>query len=472
MNQQQSILSARGLTDEGDRLLTADEPLSELHEACGGKMPGTLAIPELLELVQQARRMGLKIAREFSAFDGDEMVSGFARISPQSEQDGGGCELVVENWHRAPAPQTSPREHAERLDAVDRAAAEVTARLDARQQVQLLSTQAADAAALSEAVERAPGRVWSDYVELEGIAHQQPLHWRLLDGARATVPGSSREWRVRLIPLGPAGGAPKGFELLLVADVPLSVDYQHPEEPAEEPDHSRLIGSALTPVLRQPIARIIANAETIRARLAGPLRAEYSEYAGNIASAGQHLSGMLDDLADLEVVEAPDFRTARERVDLADVARRAAGILGVRAQDREISLVVAKPDTPIMAIGEFRRVLQILINLIGNAIAYSPEGSTVTVTAATSREGTVEASVIDQGPGVDAEQATRIFEKFERLGRDSDGGNDSGSGLGLYISRRLARAMQGDLVVVQPDGTDEDVGAEFRLTLPAAAESS
>lgn len=468
MNRQQSIMAARGLTDGEDCLITADEPLAELHRNCGGEVGGTLAIPELLALVRQGRRTGLRIAREFSAFDGDERVSGFARIHPVCETDGGGCEVLVENWNRSPMPEESSRQRAERLDAIDRASAEVTARLDARQRVMFLSALAPDMAELRNLVAKEPGKVWSEYIELGGIAHQQPLHWRLLDGASAILPGSPRHWRVRLIPLGPASAAPHGFELLLLADEALDLNGFEGDK-AGEGGHSRLIGSALTPVLRQPIARIIANAETIRSRLAGPLREEYSNYAGNIAAAGQHLSGMLDDLADLEVVEAPGFTTAKERVDLADVARRAGGILGVRAQNREIEVIVSKPDEPVMAFGEFRRVLQILINLISNAIAYSPEGSTVTVAVGSAGDGTVEVSVIDQGPGVTPEQAARIFEKFERLGRDSDGGNDSGSGLGLYISRRLALAMMGDLEVVEPDGTDALVGAEFRLTLPTAA---
>jgi signal transduction histidine kinase len=113
-----------------------------------------------------------------------------------------------------------------------------------------------------------------------------------------------------------------------------------------------------------------------------------------------------------------------------------------------------------VANAEFRRVLQILINLIGNAIAYSPGGSAVTVTAAPAGEGRVTVSVADQGPGITAEQAERIFDKFERLGRDKDGG----SGLGLYISRRLAVAMAGSLTVESAEGG----GALFRLELPAA----
>lgn len=467
MNRQQSLLAARGLTDDSDRLLTADEPLAELHASCGGSMPGTLAVPELLDLVRQGRRMGLRIAREFSAFDGEGLVSGFARINPLGPEEGGGCELLVENWQRGPQADVPSHEQADRLDAIDRAAAEVTARLDGRQCVQYVSATASDAADLHKAISASPSKVWTEYLELQGVSHQQPLHWRLLDGTMCTIPGSERHWRVRLIPIGPASGAPRGFELLLVADEPLAMPADEPDAP-EESEHSRLIGSALTPVLRQPIARIIANAETIRAKLAGPLREEYSDYAGNIATAGQHLSAMLDDLADLEVVEAPGFKTAKEKVDLADAARRAAGILGVRAQGRAITIKLEEAGAKMIATGEFRRVLQILINLIGNAIAYSPEGSTVTVAASKAEDGSVSLTVSDQGPGVSEEQAARIFEKFERLGRDSDGGNDPGSGLGLYISRKLALAMEGDLEVVQPEGSDEDAGAIFRLTLPAA----
>jgi signal transduction histidine kinase len=272
--------------------------------------------------------------------------------------------------------------------------------------------------------------------------------------------------------VGQSSGAPRGFEWLLVADEPLPDRDPAAEEEAAR-IHSRLVGGALTPVLRQPIARIIANAETIRARLAGPLRDEYSEYASTIAAAGQHLSAMLDDLADLEVVEAPGFTTAKDRVDLADVAQRAAGILGVRAAARDIEVIVEPQAERVVAIAEFRRLLQILINLIGNAIAYSPEHSTVTITTHSREDDAVAIRVTDQGPGITADQAARIFDKFERLGRDGndghgDGGGEGGSGLGLYISHRLAAAMDGELDVLPPDLMSEFAGAVFELRLPAA----
>ena len=468
MERQTSLLAARGLTDERDRLLTADDALADLQVRCGGAIPGTLAIPELLDLVQQARRMDLRIAREFSEIDGEELVSGYARIRPLESAEGQGCELLVENWQTRGLPEANSRDAAERLDAIDRACAEVVARLDQQQRIQLLQASSADTLALQEAASEAPRSLWTDHVVVKGITHRQPMHWRLLDGAQAQIPGSTRRWRVRLLPVGAGSGyaAPRGFELLLVAEKALGRDEGEAEMVPSSASHTQLVGSALTPVLREPIARIINNAETVKARLAGPLRPEYSEYAGNVSAAAQHLSALLDDLADLEVVEAADFVTSCERVDIGEVARRAAGILGVRARAKNIELAVPiRTDAPV-AMGAGRRVLQILIHMSGKAIAYSPENTTVTIgVGPRDLAGRVCLTVSDNGPGIDEEQAERVFDKFERLGRENDGG----SGLGLYISSRLARAMGGDLRVANPG----EEGASFELSLPGwAAEAA
>jgi len=113
----------------------------------------------------------------------------------------------------------------------------------------------------------------------------------------------------------------------------------------------------------------------------------------------------------------------------------------------------------VSARGDAKRILQVVLNLMGNAINYSPEGSTVTV--AVSKVGSSKASIAvsDEGPGLSPGQLERVFAKFERLGRSGDGG----SGLGLYISRRLAEAMSGSLDVKSTPGT----GAIFTLELPA-----
>jgi signal transduction histidine kinase len=91
--------------------------------------------------------------------------------------------------------------------------------------------------------------------------------------------------------------------------------------------------------------------------------------------------------------------------------------------------------------------LQVLLNLLGNAIRYSPENSQIWIRV--DREGDrAMVTVADQGQGISGEQQAVVFEKFERLGRTDSGG----SGLGLYIARRLARAMDGDLTVESAPG--------------------
>ena len=447
---------ATARSDAGGVLLSASEPLAALQRACGGSLPGAIAIPALADLVAKAGNFGLKLARVIHANDGREAITAWVEVDPAGRD---GCAIRVTSWHSGALPAEDPARIAEHRTAIDRNLAELTAQLDAQQAVLSVVSTASDLAEVGAAIAAGLGRAWTDFIEVEGAAHQQPMHWRLLDGANVTVPGSNRAWRANLIPRAEPGSPASGFELCLTALEPLPARKPYSTAPVMPSNGRGLVGRDIAPVLRQPIARIIANAETIRTRMAGPLAEEYSQYAADIASAGQHLLALVEDLADLEVVEADEFNTAPDRIDLADVARRAAGILGVRAQERGIAIDAPKLGEHLPAIAEFRRVLQVLLNLVGNAIRYAPDNSQVWIRLedAGSRARLI---VADQGPGLSEDQQTKVFEKFERLGRS---GEDGGSGLGLYISRRLARAMGGELTVESAPGQ----GARFILEVPA-----
>ncbi len=452
---------ARAKSNGDDQLIAADEPLAGLQMRCGGEMPGLIATPSLLELVRKSRNYALKLARSIRATDGQDAITAWIEVEPTAD---GGSEIFLRSWQSVPLPAEDPAIVESHRKAIDRTVAELVARLDAQQRVLAVESDAPDLAELVVEMSSEIGRPWTDFVAFDGNSHQQPLHWRLLDGAALTIRGSLRKWRASLFPLEQPGLEPLGFELCLSADshLPGAGDSQ-PLNPVLElvlPNNGPgLVGRDIAPVLRQPIARIIANAETIRTRMAGPLAEEYSQYAADIAAAGQHLLALVEDLADLEVVESDDFNTAPDRIDLADVARRAAGILAVRAREHGIGLDPPKLGENLPAIAEFRRVLQILLNLVGNAIRYAPDQSQIWIRLedAGSRARLI---VADQGPGLSAEQQVKVFEKFERLGRS---GEDGGSGLGLYISRRLARAMGGELSVESAPGQ----GARFVLDLPA-----
>ena len=451
----------RARTDARDWLVEADEPLAGLQLRIGGDMPGLIVAPALLELVRKARAYGFRLARPIQARDATDTISAWAEVEPDGE---GGCRITLTNWRSEPVIDPAPAIERERQIALARQVAEVTVRLDAAQGVLAVEGRASDVAGLVGAMRAAPGRPWTQFVRLAGdgqAAGKQPAHWRLLDGAHLAVPGSDRAWQATLVPLGQPVAGSAGFELLLVADEPLPEPAPAaaavPAAAAADARRLSVIGRDIAPVLRQPVARIIANAETIRTQMAGPLAEEYSAYAADIASAGEHLLALIEDLTTLEMVEDEEFSPAPDQIDLADVARRAAGILGVRARERGITIDAPKPGETAPAIGEFRRVLQILLNLVGNAIRYSPAGSGVWVRVEHDASA-ARVTVADQGEGLDPDEQARVFGKFERLGRSGDGG----SGLGLYISRRLALAMNGALTVESAKGQ----GARFTLTLP------
>ena len=440
--------------DGQDRLLSADEPLASFHRRCGGELPGQIVTPALLELVAKSRAYGLRLARAIRAQDDREAVSMWVEVEPDGSGTGGASRITISNWHAEPLREDAATNDSEHRIALSRHMAGLSARLGARQELLAVVSDGAELAALAERMRGGIGQPWTDFVTLEGNQHRQPMHWRLNDGARLRLEGSARPWTACIVPLGRSEPGSAGFELHLVPEQPL------PETPPPVPTPVRSagIGLDIAPVLRQPVARIIANAETIRTQLAGPLAEEYSAYAADIAAAGEHLLALIEDLATLDLVEHKDFDPAPDQIDLADVARRAVGLLGVRARERGIIVDAPRTGETAPAIGEFRRVLQILLNLVGNAIRYSPEGGQVWIRTEIN-DGRARVIVADQGEGLDQSEQARVFEKFERLGRQGDGG----SGLGLYISRRLAKAMAGTLSVESAKGQ----GARFALDLPA-----
>ncbi|GAA4038744.1 sensor histidine kinase [Parerythrobacter jejuensis] len=452
---------ARARTDGSDHLVEADDLIAGLQHRCGGEIPGAIAIHELRKLVKKAREMDLRLARTIRAFDGEERITAWVEVTPYEGASESGCAISVATWQTSKPTRETEDDAAARRDAIDNALAELHARLDPEQGILTVDSDAEDLQDLVNEMLANPGKPWTDFVTVAGNHHAQPLHWRLLDQSRCEIDGSPRQWTARLIPVGAPEPGSDGFELYLVAD--RAWVTRTSRRRAENDTVQAQLGRDLSPVLRQPISRIIANAETIRTKLAGPLTDEYSDYAADIASAGQHLLSLIDDLSDLEVIEAEGFTTAPDRIDLGDVARQAAGILGVSAQEKSIEIVAPPKDQICPATGEFRRVLQVLLNLIGNAIRYAPEGSRIRIELA-HNDKMAGARVIDEGEGMSAEQQAVIFEKFERLGRSGDGG----SGLGLYISRRLARAMGGELTVDSVEGE----GATFTLMIPSAAEAN
>jgi signal transduction histidine kinase len=435
-----------GRVNLAGQLVSADLRLSRLQERAGGKIGEELAIPSIAGIVRLARTLGILISRSVISASGDHDLELLVRAKPDAD----GVSLTIGGWTpRAPrqpwlVPQNNPSDHRNSaatwtwvvddklrfLEAVG-VGHEILVGQTVTDAFRLLENDRGGMPILDAALLR------SDFVDQHAVLRSEPQQEVLLSG------------RVRFDQSGAfagyAGVTRDAAELATGETLVAPIDSSFTEK--------------LDMALRGPLSRIVASADSIGSQTEGPLRRDYADYAGDIASAARHLLALVDDLSDLQTIEQPDFNVEVENIDLADLARRAAGLLKVRAGDQQVVIDQPANDDVLSARGDFRRVLQILLNLIGNAIRYSPAGSTVTI--GLGREGDDAIIVVaDQGKGIDPADQVRIFEKFERV----DPSEPGGSGLGLFISRRLAQAMGGDIAVDSAPGQ----GARFVLSLPAA----
>ncbi|MCD2314709.1 HAMP domain-containing histidine kinase [Sphingomonas sp. IC-11] len=432
--------------DGSDRLIEADARFAALNERAGGAVGRPLAAPPLAALGRLARRLGIPVARAVTIADADQDLDCWVHASPAAEDVVLAISLIRERpaWQPSPFSGTVP-------PPPD---GDWTWEVDAHLRIQQLLI----AAGVCHGVDpvTALGQPLTKLLSLqsnpdgvvpllEAVASlddfsNQPA---VLNGSGAQVMLAGH---VRL----DRGGGFGGF---------VGAAYHHKLSTLPDPRIGGLFNHRLDTILRRPLGQIVANADSINAGVDGDIDSQYADYAADIASAGRHLMGLIDDLSDIEAIEREDFTVEDEGIDLADVTRRAAGLLSVRAANAGVTIDRGDLDSAMPAHGEFRRTLQIMVNLIGNAVRYSPRDAIVWLRLQRDSDR-VYAIVADQGKGIALDDQERIFAKFERV----DPGEPGGSGLGLYIARRLAHAMGGDLTVDSAPGE----GARFVLSLPAA----
>ena len=436
-----------GEVDLDGRLLRADDALLRLNRRAGGVDGGLLAVPAIAKIIKLSLNLQMKLSRAVRVADTDEYLELWIEVYPKPHI----AKVLIVGWRALPVSKkkdllsstTSSRIENEMIfdqkvrliNAKGITAHGLVSSDFGKSGADVLSNVFENGEALSSLI---------DAMSVGAIFKNTPFK-RLFDGLTIDVSGQPIMDDQQVI-----AGYRLRFEALCEPALP-AVNTVGSDVAGN------LFGKNLAPVLRQPLGRIIANAETIGAELQGPIRENYALYARDIANAARHLSALVDDLGDLEAVERSDFETARDTIELGDVARRVAGLLALKAADHRIKIATPTDITNVVAIAEFRRTLQILLNLVNNAIRYSSDGTTVIIETETI-DGYAVVTVSDEGKGISVDDREKVFQKFERLGRSGDGG----SGLGLYISRRLARAMGGELMVTESEGG----GAKFVLRLP------
>jgi heavy metal sensor kinase len=190
--------------------------------------------------------------------------------------------------------------------------------------------------------------------------------------------------------------------------------------------------------------------------------AEYREIIGSMLEEVDRLSLLVDRLLTLSRADIGESMLAMDRVDLAELAEEVTAQLDVLAEEKRQTLSV-EVGGHFTCVGDRMVLRQALLNLVDNAIKYSPEGGRITVRVSRSSEGTATLDVSDTGPGIPAEQQQRVFDRFYRVDSARSRENGGGTGLGLSIARWAVEVNGGQLTLENSDGP----GATFRISLPS-----
>jgi signal transduction histidine kinase len=213
--------------------------------------------------------------------------------------------------------------------------------------------------------------------------------------------------------------------------------------------------------LRTPLNAILGYAQVLEQELMGPLgNPRYRDYAADIHRSGRHLLDLISDVLDLSKVEAGHYEIVEESVDIEEVVDSAFALVRPQAQEKGVILL---PDTKRYGCrvrGDRRAIRQILLNLIWNAVKYTPSGGTVAIELGVDSGCAI--TVRDTGPGIPEADRERVFEPFTR-GRPATNGCQDGTGIGLALCRRLAALHDAELELISEEG----VGTAVTLRFPA-----
>ncbi len=212
--------------------------------------------------------------------------------------------------------------------------------------------------------------------------------------------------------------------------------------------------------LRTPLNAIIGFSQVLRDEMVGPVNEKQAEYLDDIASSGNHLLSLINDVLDLSKVEAGQVELEVHPFSLREALER--GVVMVRERATEDGVRVAFDADPEVDVvdGDERRIKQVIFNLLSNAVKFTPAGGEVDVSA-TRVNGEVRVSVADTGPGVAPEDTERIFEEFQQS--ETGVGLREGTGLGLALSKRFVELHGGRIWLESELGR----GSTFTFALPA-----
>ncbi len=250
-----------------------------------------------------------------------------------------------------------------------------------------------------------------------------------------------------------------------------------------ELEHARLVAekanlakseflSSMSHELRTPLTAILGFAQLMETG-SPPPTASQKRSIDQILKAGWHLLGLINEILDLALIESGKLLLALEPISLPDVLSECQDLVERQAEQHGVHLSFPHFDLPFFVQADRKRLKQILINLLANAIKYNTTGGTVTVDCTQGLSDTLRISVRDSGAGLAPEQLTQLFQPFNRLGQEASA--EEGTGIGLVVCKRLIEWMGGVIGVESTVSQGSTFWIELKLTeqaRPGAADST
>ena len=213
--------------------------------------------------------------------------------------------------------------------------------------------------------------------------------------------------------------------------------------------------------LRTPLTAIKGAVDLLLREVPGPLNENQAHHLSRVRSNTQHLAGLINDLLDLSKIEEGKIQLDAGRVSLGGLVHEVMETVKPMAAEKPVLLEVDVPEPSVLVWADRDKGTQVLMNLIGNAIKFTPCDGTIGVSAANDLKGWVRVSIRDAGPGIPTSEQEKIFEKFYQVTQDG-GPKPKGTGLGLAISKALVELHGGKIWVESEPGR----GSTFSFTLP------